>query len=110
MKILLGFERPQKGKVFYDGKDIDSMDKRELRKKFGVVLQDGDLISGSIYENITITAPHTTMKRVQQVIKEVGLEDDINDMPMGLHTVLRGTKATNLNRQGHCGETEDIIF
>lgn len=94
MKILLGFERPQKGKVFYDGKDIDSMDKRELRKKFGVVLQDGDLISGSIYENITITAPHTTMKRVQQVIKEVGLEDDINDMPMGLHTVLSENSGT----------------
>ena len=94
MKILLGFERPQKGKVFYDGKDIDSMDKRELRKKFGVVLQDGNLISGSIYENITITAPHTTMKRVQQVIQEVGLEKDIKDMPMGLHTVLSENSGT----------------
>ena len=62
MKLLLGFEKPQKGKIFYDGKDIDSMDKRELRKKFGVVLQDGDLISGSIYDNIIITAPNTTMK------------------------------------------------
>lgn len=88
LKLLLGFEKPQYGKIFYDGRDIDGMDKRELRKKFGVVLQDGGLISGSIYENITITAPNATMKRVKEVIKEVGLEDDIEQMPMGLHTVL----------------------
>lgn len=94
MKLLLGFEQPQKGKIFYDGKDIDSMDKRELRKKFGVVLQDGKLISGSIYDNITITAPYITMKRVHQVIQEVGLEQDIENMPMGLHTVLSENSGT----------------
>jgi ATP-binding cassette subfamily C protein len=88
LKILLGFEKPQQGKVFYDGRDIDSMDKRELRKKFGVVLQDGNLISGSIYDNIVITAPNATMQRVEQVIKEIGLKEDIDKMPMGLHTVL----------------------
>ncbi len=88
LKLLLGFEKPDVGKIYYDGKDIDSMDKRELRKKFGVVLQDGKLISGSIYDNITITAPGAKMEQVKQVVKDVGLEDDINQMPMGLHTVL----------------------
>ena len=94
LKLLLGFEKPDVGKVYYDGKDIDSMDKRELRKKFGVVLQDGKLISGSIFENITITAPGTKLERVKQVVKEVGLEDDINQMPMGLHTVLSENSGT----------------
>lgn len=94
MKLLLGFEKPQKGKIFYDSKDIDSMDKRELRKKFGVVLQDGDLISGSIYDNIIITAPNTTMKRVEQVVEEVGLKEDIEQMPMGLHTILSEDSGT----------------
>ena len=94
LKILLGFERAQQGKVFYDGKDIDAMDKREMRKKFGVVLQDGDLISGSIYDNIVITAPGTTMKRVEQVVKKVGLESDIEQMPMGLHTILSENSGT----------------
>ena len=88
MKLLLGFEKPTSGKVYYDNKDIDNLDKRELRKKMGVVLQDGKLISGSIFENITITSPKSTVKDVQQVIKAVGLENDINEMPMGLHTVL----------------------
>lgn len=88
LKLLLGFETPKSGKIFYDGKDIDAMDKRELRKKFGVVLQNGGLISGSISENITITAPGTSLKRVKEVIKEVGLEEDIASMPMGLHTMV----------------------
>ena len=94
LKLLLGFEKPQLGKIYYDGKDIDSLDKRELRKKFGVVLQDGGVISGSIFENITITAPNTKLKRVQEVVREVGLEDDINGMPMGLHTVLSENSGT----------------
>ncbi len=94
MKLLLGFEKPTTGKIYYDNKDIESVDKRELRKKMGVVLQDGKLISGSIFENITITAPKATMKDVYGVIKAVGLENDINEMPMGLHTVLSEDSGT----------------
>ena len=86
--MLLGFEKPNTGKIYYDNKDIESVNKRELRKKMGVVLQGGSLISGSIYENITLTKPDATMKQVQEVVKSVGLADDIDNMPMGLHTVL----------------------
>ena len=88
LKLLLGFERPQRGMIYYDRSDINELDKRELRKKFGVVLQDGGLITGSIFENITITSPDTDMERVEDVVREVGLEEDINNMPMGLHTVI----------------------
>lgn len=88
LKLLLGFEKPNTGKIYYDNKDIESVNKRELRKKIGVVLQGGSLISGSIYENITLTKPDATMKQVQEVVKSVGLADDIDNMPMGLHTVL----------------------
>lgn len=88
LKLLLGFEKPDSGKIYYDGRDIESFDKRELRKKFGVVLQDGKLISGSIYENITITAPNASYDDVRETVRAVGLEEDIAEMPMGLHTVL----------------------
>ena len=54
----------------------------------GVVLQDGKVFAGSIYENITLTAPKADYNRVMQVIKEVGLEADIAKMPMGIHTYL----------------------
>ncbi|MBQ9505116.1 MAG: NHLP bacteriocin export ABC transporter permease/ATPase subunit [Lachnospiraceae bacterium] len=86
LKLLMGFEKPQVGRIYYDGQDIDELDKRELRKKFGVVLQDGGLIGGSIYDNITITSPGCGRQRVEEVIREVGLEKDIKAMPMGLQT------------------------
>ena len=88
LKLLLGFEKPQSGRIYYDGRDIDGMDKRELRKQFGVVLQNGGLITGSIHDNITITTPSATLEQVKQAVREAGLEQDVADMPMGLHTVL----------------------
>lgn len=94
LKLLLGFEKPVSGKIYYDSKDIDSMDKRELRKKFGVVLQDGRLISGTIFDNVTISSPGSTIKDAEEVVRKVGLEDDIKRMPMGMHTVLSETGGT----------------
>lgn len=94
LKLLLGFERPKTGQVLYDEKNINTLDKRELRKNLGVVLQNGKLISGSIFENITITAPHATMKEVSEVIEAVGLKEDIEQMPMGIQTVLSENSST----------------
>ncbi|MDR1642947.1 MAG: NHLP bacteriocin export ABC transporter permease/ATPase subunit [Clostridiales bacterium] len=88
LKLLLGFEKPTVGKVYYDAKDIDQLDKRELRKRFGVVLQDGQLISGSIFENIAIAGVSVTLERVKEAVRMVGLEEDIAQMPMGLHTMI----------------------
>lgn len=94
LKLLLGFEKPVSGKIYYDSKDIDRMDKRELRKKFGVVLQEGRLIAGSIFDNITIAAPGATLKDAERVAEQVGLAEDIARMPMGMHTVLSETGGT----------------
>lgn len=96
LKVLLGFEKPNSGKVYYDDKDLDCLDKRELRKCFGVVLQEGKLIAGSIYENIVLAGfsmdqhnRKNEMERVLKVVEEVGLSSDIRLMPMGLQTIIR---------------------
>ena len=57
-------------------------------------MQNGKLIAGSIYENITITAPQATMQDVSAVIDAVGLKEDIARMPMGVHTVLSESAGT----------------
>lgn len=88
LKLLLGFEKPDKGRIYYDSQDMEDLDLQELRKKFGVVLQDSELISGSIFDNITLTAPQTGFREVDAVVEAVGLTADINDMPMGLQTVV----------------------
>lgn len=88
LKLLLGFEFPQSGRVCYDGRDISRLDKQSLRRRLGVVLQDGRLISGSIRDNITVASPGTSQEALRQIIADVGLEKDIDEMPMGLDTLL----------------------
>ena len=94
LKLLLGFEKPITGQVTYDGRDIVKLNKYALRQKLGVVLQNGQLIAGSIFENIVITAPKATVKDVQRVIEQVGLKDDVAQMPMGIHTMLSENSGT----------------
>lgn len=94
LKLLLGFETPKTGRVCYDGKDLATLNKHSLRKHLGVVLQNGRLIAGSIYENVTITANKPSMTEVNEVIEAVGLKDDIASMPMGIHTVLSESGGT----------------
>jgi len=88
MRILLGFEKPQKGAVYYDGKDLNSVDLRSLRRKIGVVLQDGKLFQGDIYSNIVISAPHLSLDDAWDAAEMAGISDDIRKMPMGMHTVI----------------------
>lgn len=88
MRILLGFEKPQKGAVYYDGKDISSMDLKSLRQKIGVVMQNGKLFQGDIYSNITICAPHLTLDEAWEAAEMVGIAEDIRRMPMGMNTLI----------------------
>ena len=88
MRLLLGFERPNKGAVYYDGVDISTVDLRSLRRNIGVVLQDGKLFTGDIFSNITISAPWLTMDEAWDAAEKAGIAEDIRNMPMGMHTII----------------------
>ena len=88
MRILLGFEIPQKGAVYYDGKDIKKLDLQSLRRNIGSVMQNGKLIMGSIYENLVISAPSLTMEEAWAAAETAGIASDIREMPMGMQTVI----------------------
>ncbi|MBQ1527790.1 MAG: ATP-binding cassette domain-containing protein, partial [Lachnospiraceae bacterium] len=88
MRILLGFEKPQKGAVYYDGKDLEKLDLKSLRRKIGTVMQDGKLFSGDIYSNIVISAPWLTLDRAWEAAEMAGMAEDIRDMPMGMFTLI----------------------
>ena len=89
MRLLLGFEKPEKGVIFYDRKDIQTLDMGSLRRCIGTVMQDGDLFGGSVYENITISAPNLTLEQAWEAAEIAGIADDIRAMPMGMGTVLQ---------------------
>ncbi|MBQ2626535.1 MAG: NHLP bacteriocin export ABC transporter permease/ATPase subunit [Eubacterium sp.] len=88
VRLLLGFEKTDKGAIYYDGRDINSVDLRSLRKKMGVVTQNGDLFQGDIFSNITISAPQLTLDEAWEAAEIAGIADDIRDMPMGMHTLI----------------------
>ena len=88
VRLLLGFERPQKGAIYYDGKNLEALDKKSLRQRIGVVMQDGKLFSGDIFSNIAIAAPSLTLEEAWDAAEKAGIADDIRDMPMGMHTLI----------------------
>ena len=88
MRLMLGFETPQKGAVYFDGKDLTALDLKSLRRKIGVVMQNGKLFQGDIYSNIAVSAPGLTAEGAMKAAEAAGMADDINNMPMGLHTII----------------------
>ncbi len=88
IRLLLGFEKPEKGAIYYDGRDLNTIDPRSLRKKMGVVTQDGQLFQGDIFSNITISAPYLTLDDAWEAAETAGIAQDIRDMPMGMNTVI----------------------
>ncbi len=88
MRLLLGFETPDKGAVYYDRRDVRSLDLKSLRRKIGVVMQEGELFSGSIFSNITVSSPMLTLDDAWEAAEKAGIADDIRAMPMGMHTFI----------------------
>lgn len=88
LRLLLGFEKPQKGAVYYDGRDLEKIDLRSLRRRIGVVTQNGKLFQGDIYSNIVISAPWLTQQDAWEAAELAGIAEDIRKMPMGMNTVI----------------------
>ena len=88
MRLLLGFETPTEGSVSYDGRELATLDVQEVRRQIGVVLQDARLRPGDIYSNIVGLSTNLTRDDAWHAAELAGLADDIEQMPMGIHTVV----------------------
>jgi NHLM bacteriocin system ABC transporter ATP-binding protein len=88
VRLLLGFEKPEKGAVCYDRKSLTKLDLPSLRKKIGTVMQDAGLFQGDIFSNIVITAPELTLADAWEAAEKAGIADDIRAMPMGMNTMV----------------------
>ena len=89
VRLLLGFEKPIRGVINYDRKDLQRLDLRSVRRQIGTVMQDGKLFSGSIFDNIVISAPTLKLQDAWDAAEVAGIADDIRDMPMGMNTMLQ---------------------
>ena len=86
-RMLLGFETPESGSIYFDNQDQAHLDIQAVRQQIGVVLQSGRLLGDSIYKNIVGSAP-LTMEDAWEAARMAGLENDVKAMPMGMHTVI----------------------
>lgn len=73
---------------YYDGKDLERIDLRSLRRRVGVVMQSGKLFQGDIYSNIVISAPWLSQDEAWEAAELAGIAEDIRKMPMGMNTVI----------------------
>jgi NHLM bacteriocin system ABC transporter ATP-binding protein len=87
LRVLLAFDLPETSSVYYDGHDLATVDVTALRRQIGVVLQSSKLTAGDIYTNI-VGAAALPMEEAWEAARMAGLEDDLREMPMGLHTVV----------------------
>ena len=88
MRLMLGFEKPQRGAIYYDGNDLDKLDLKSVRRKIGTVMQNDKLFQGDIFSNIAITCPTLTLDEAWEAAEMAGIADDIRAMPMGMHTLI----------------------
>jgi len=86
LRLLIGLESPQKGYIYYDKKDLSQIELKSLRKKIGVVLQEGKLFDGDVYSNIAILSPGLSMEDAWKAAEIAGIADDIKKRPMGMYT------------------------
>lgn len=80
--------KPQKREpYFYDDRDLSGLDIAAVRRQLGVVLQNGRIMSGSIWENIAGGAI-VSQDEAWEALQMAGLAEDVQTMPMGIHTII----------------------
>jgi len=86
ISLLLRFYDVQKGQILLDGKDIRTLNLQDLRRYFGIVLQDPFLFTGTIETNIRLGTPGIEPMDVEHALREVGLSEFIHSLPDGANT------------------------
>ena len=94
MRLILGFEKPNAGKIYVGGKDLEQYELSEIRQQMGVVLQNSKLLSGDIFMNIAGNAYDVTEEQVWDVCEKAGIKEDIQALPMGLNTFINDSSST----------------
>lgn len=93
-RLLVGFETQETGSIYYDGQDLNTLDVREVRRQIGVVLQNSKIMPGDVFKNIIGSSSYLTVEDAWEAARMAGLEQDIKDMPMGMHTMLQAGGGT----------------
>jgi len=96
LKVMLGLLQAQKGRVLVDGEPLSTIGHQAFRANLGVVMQDDQLLTGTVADNIAFFDPHMDMQKVETCAKQASLHDDIIKNPMGYNSLV-GDMGTTLS-------------
>jgi len=86
IQLLLRFYEIQRGQILLDGTDIRELSLQDLRRQFGIVLQDPFLFTGTLESNVRLGTEGVSRADVERALREVGLGSFIDSLPEGLDT------------------------
>ena len=86
MQLVIGFRRPQQGRILFDGMPMDDLDMRTVRRFISVVPQETMLFSGSIRENILYGLSGVPEEKLRKVAEDARLVEFVEQLPQGLDT------------------------
>lgn len=87
-KLMIGLLEPEKGRILYDGFTAGDIGLSRLRSQFGVVMQNDQLLGGTLLQNIAFFDPEPDLDWLMQCAETAGIAGDIDAMPMGFHTLV----------------------
>ncbi len=96
IKMMMGFYRPEKGKVFLGETDADELDEEAWLERCGAVMQNGYIFSSTIMENVALSDESPDRDRVAYALQTAGLKEFTESLPMGVHTKI-GTTGVELS-------------
>lgn len=88
LKLMIGAHEPESGRILYGGMDLSQIGTRAYRELIGVVLQDDQLLSGSIAENIAFFADNPDFEHIKHCAQFAAISKEIEVMPLGYHTLV----------------------
>lgn len=88
IQLLLRFYEIQRGQILLDGADIREVSVQELRRQFGIVLQDPFLFTGTLESNVRLGTESVSRKAAESALREVGLGPFLDSLPQGLDTMV----------------------
>ena len=88
VQLLMAFRQPTEGKIYYDGRDAATLNRRTIRQNISCVLQRAGIYSGTIRENIAMGRPDAAEEEIWQAAAVAQMTDYIKAQPKGLDHVL----------------------
>ena len=101
VSLIMAFNRPQKGRILVDGRELATLKLADYRRQLGVVLQENFLFDGSVASNISFVRRHATRAEVEEVSRIAHCHEFIMAFPDGYDTIVgeRGVKLSGGQRQ-----------